>query len=289
MTSVEHVWNAQAELGEGPTWVPSEESVYWLDIMSNRVLRYHIHSGEETEWLFGERITSLSHRLTGGFVATTKNGFVALHFDDCTTQEIHFPAGEPDGNRFNDGKVDASGRYWAGSMDDAQREPTGSLYCLDENLLCSVADDGYIITNGPTFSKDGTLMYHTDSPRQCIYVFDVNAKGQLENKREFLRFSEDMGYPDGMTVDSEDCLWVAQWSGSGVSRFSPEGELLAKLDVPASNVTSCVFAGDDLESLYITTARTGLSDQELAGQPLAGSLFRCRPGVTGLATTSFAG
>jgi len=145
------------------------------------------------------------------------------------------------------------------------------------------------VTNGPAFSRDGGTMYHTDSARQTVYAFDLAEDASASNRRVHLQFGEGDGYPDGMTVDAEDCLWIAFWDGWCVRRFSPAGERLAELRVPAQRPTSCAFGGPDLDQLFITTASRDLTAEERAGQPCAGGLFMTSPGVTGLAEPLFAG
>jgi len=186
--------------------------------------------------------------------------------------------------------VDENGRYWAGSMDDGEKLETGSLYRLDGNLTLHKMDENYFITNGPAFSLDGKTMYHTDTARRTIYAFDVSEDGAIANKRVFIELeSEEEGNPDGMTVDSENCIWLSHFAGSRITRYSPEGKALQVIPMPVPNITSCTFAGPDLDTLYITTARHLLSEKEIHKYPLSGSLFACKPGVKGLPTPLFAG
>jgi len=199
---------------------------------------------------------------------------------------------EPDlpGNRFNDGKVDENGRYWAGSMDDGEKLEAGSLYRLDGDLSLHKMDDNYFITNGPAFSLDGNTLYHTDTAKRTIYAFDFSEDGAIANKRVFVKLeAEEEGYPDGMTVDGDNCIWLSHFAGSRITRYSPEGQVLQVIPMPVPNITSCTFAGSDLDTLYITTARHLLSEEEIYKYPLSGSLFACKPGVKGLQTPFFAG
>ena len=186
---------------------------------------------------------------------------------------------EPDrpGNRLNDGKADARGRLWVGSMDDAEEAPAGSLYRIDPDGAVSRVDEGYTVANGPALSPDGRTIYHTDSAARTVYAFDVGRDGSLSGKRAHIRFSEGDGYPDGMTCDAEGGLWIAHWDGGRVSRFLPDGRLDRAIPLPVSRVTSCVFAGPDLDRLFVTTASHGRPEE-----PLAGALFECAPGVRGL-------
>ena len=227
----------------------------------------------------------------GGFVGTTNDGFVVINFENLSADPIQLPEADIPGNRFNDGKVDSNGRYWAGTMDLEQQSESGALYRLDPDLSVSKCDDDYIICNGPTFNLDNTVIYHTDSIKRIVYALDMNPNGGLSNKRVFTRFTkDDEGVPDGMTVDCEDCIWVAHFGGARLTRYSPAGEILQVVPLPAPNITSCTFAGADLDTLFITSASTAMSEADLATYPLAGSFFSYKPGVTGTPTARlFAG
>jgi sugar lactone lactonase YvrE len=174
-------------------------------------------------------------------------------------------------------------------MDDAQEQATGTLYRIDPDLGCTAIDNSYKITNGPAFSPDGRTMYHNDSALQVTYAYDLEADGSAGNRREFARYGGADGHPDGMTVDSEGCLWIAFWGGWCVRRFSPQGECIATIDVPVEQPSSCTFGGENLDRLYITSASIGLDEEVLAMQPNAGGLFMTIPGVRGLAERAFGG
>jgi sugar lactone lactonase YvrE len=158
-----------------------------------------------------------------------------------------------------------------------------------EDLSWVAVDAGYKVTNGPAFSPDGKRMYHNDSARQVTYVFDIDEAGNAANRRTFLQFGEGDGYPDGMTVDAEACLWIAFWDGGCVRRYSPDGELLRTVEMPVSRPTSCAFGGSGLDRLYVTSARIGLDETALGMQPNAGGLFLVTPGVQGIADVPFGG
>ena len=290
MKNVQTVWEIRAVLGEGPLWVEAENAVYWVDIMSNKVHRYALADGVKTTWTFDFAVTSLNPRRDGGFIGTIYDGFAYIDFDVLSAAPIALPEADMPGNRFNDGKVDNSGRYWAGTMDIEQVGESGSLYRLDPDLSAQQVDTDYIICNGPTFNLDNTIIYHTDSIKRTIYALDIADDGSLSNKRVFTQFTQDdEGVPDGMTVDSEDCIWVAHFGGARLTRYSPAGEILEVVPLPAPNITSCAFAGVELDTLYITSASTFMSDEDLAQYPLAGSLFSYQPGVKGTPTPLFAG
>ncbi len=288
------IWDAKATLGEGPVWVARENSVYWVDIKSNSLFCHSLDgSSVQQTWQLPEQLTSLVPRKGGGFIGTTRHSFATVVINQARSEVflsmIDSPTPEASHNRFNDGKTDPAGRFWAGSMDDDEQLATGHLYYLDHNRKVTLKDSDYIITNGPAFSPDGSTMYHTDTLSKLIYSFDLSPEGDTTNKKEFIRLSGDEGYPDGMTVDSEGCLWVCLFDGWGINRYSPDGQLIDFIDMPVANITSCTFAGKNLDQLFITTATKGLSKQALIDQPLAGGLFHYQPGVTGLPTPLFNG
>lgn len=174
-------------------------------------------------------------------------------------------------------------------MDDAEVEESGSLYRFDGDLHCRRFDERYKITNGPAFSRDGRTLYHADSARGFVYRFALDEEGTPGERQIFLRFAEADGFPDGMTVDTEDCLWIAFWDGWCLRRFSPEGAPIDEIDMPVQRPTSCTFGGPALDHLFITSASIGLSELELATQPFAGRLFVVEPGCRGIADHLFAG
>ena len=193
------------------------------------------------------------------------------------------------GNRFNDGKVDRRGRFWAGTMDDSEREASGTLYCVGPDFAWTAVDRDYKVTNGPAFSPAGDVMYHNDSARQVTYAFDLDVNGKASNRRTFLQFGPGDGYPDGMTVDAEGCLWIAFWDGWCVRRYSPEAQWIETIRMPVQRPTSCAFGGRDLDRLYVTSAGVDLDEDALNMQPNAGGLFMLVPGVRGLADVPYDG
>lgn len=274
-------------LGEGPVWVASEGALYWVDIKGQRLFCWTEATGETESWTPPFQIASLAPAAGGGFIAGTAQGFAFVDPRAGRYDVIVRPAGEPNGNRFNDGKLDRQGRFWAGTMDDAEVAATGVLYRFLAGHEPAAIDTGYRVTNGPAFSADGRCMYHTDSALQTIFRFELDDDGNATRKQLFAQFGEGDGYPDGMTVDAEDCLWVAFWDGWCLRRLAPSGEQLAEIGVPVGRPTSCTFGGTDFSTLFVTSARVNLSDAELAKQPLAGSVFAFEPGCRGIADTSF--
>jgi sugar lactone lactonase YvrE len=282
------VADVSAVLGEGPVWVPGEGALYWVDIKGRKIFRLD-DAGALQQWDTPFRIASLAPRRGGGFLSGTDRGFAEIDLAAGRFEPFFHPEADRPDNRFNDGKLDREGRFWAGTMDDTEQQSTGALYRLDSDRRCSRWDEGYSVTNGPAFSVDGRRMYHNDSGRQTTYVFDLDADGTPSNRRTFAQYGAGDGYPDGMTVDAEDCLWIAFWDGWCVRRFSPAGECLATIGVPVQKPTSLAFGGAALDRLYMTSASIGLSDADKADQPCAGGLFMLDSGTTGLADTPFDG
>jgi len=286
--SVECVADVHAVLGEGPVWVERERALYWVDIKGNKVFRLEA-DGKLTQWETPLRVGSLAPRARGGFIGGTEDGIAEIDLDQERFEVIAEPDAHLPDNRFNDGKVDRRGRFWAGSMDDTEKASTGTLYVVDASLEPAAVDSEYKVTNGPAFSPAGDIMYHNDSARQVTYAFDIDSSGAASNRRVFMQFGPGDGYPDGMTVDSEGCLWIAFWDGWAVRRFSASGEWLQTVRMPVSRPTSCAFGGIDLDQLYVTSASIGLEEEALKMQPNAGGLFMVKPGVRGLADLPFAG
>jgi sugar lactone lactonase YvrE len=269
-------------------WVAREAALYWVDIKGRKVFSLN-EAGERKEWPTPLRVGSLAPLSSGGFIAGTEDGIAMIDLDAGRFEVVARPEEHLPNNRFNDGKVDRRGGFWAGSMDDLEREASGTLYRIDASFECAVVDQNYKVTNGPAFSPDGRLMYHNDSALQVTYVFDLDDEGNATGRRQFLQFQDGDGYPDGMTVDSEGCLWIAFWDGWCVRRFSADGEWLQTIEVPVARPTSCAFGGADLDRLYITSASIGIDQDALAMQPNAGGLFMVSPGVRGIADLPFAG
>lgn len=288
VSAIRLVADVKAQLGEGPLWVARDAALYWVDIKGYRILK--LDDSGIREWSTKVRVGSLAMRATGGFVAGTDAGLATVELDEeARFTSIDSPEADIPQNRFNDGKVDRQGRFWAGTMDDTERASLGALYRIDADLRWTTQDEGYAVTNGPAFNRAGDVMYHSDSGRRTVYRFSVAADGTLGERQMFAHFTGAEGYPDGMTVDAEDCLWIAFWDGWAVRRFSPAGEQLDMIEVPVQRPTSVAFGGSALDRLYITSARIGLDAAALAAQPSAGGLFMCEPGVAGIPETPFAG
>ena len=287
-SNVQCVADVHAVLGEGPVWVEREGALYWVDIEGRKIFRLR-PDGERDEWPTPLRVGSIAPRSSGGFIAGTDRGIAVIELNSGTFEIIHHPEDHLPGNRFNDGKVDRRGRFWAGTMDDSQRAAQGSLYRIDADYRCTRFDEQYRITNGPAFSPEGDRMYHNDSARRVTYVFELDGEGNPGERRLFAQYGGKDGHPDGMTVDSEGHLWIAFWGGWCIRRYSPDGRCVGTIEVPVEQPSSCAFGGSEMDRLYISSARTGLDEAALELQPQAGGLFVAAPGVRGIAELPFAG
>lgn len=279
------ICDIRCELGEGPLWSARENAVYWVDILGAMLHRFSLADGSTDSWTMPGKIGwVVERRDKPGFIAGLQSGFHVVRLAPFECTPLVDPEPEHPGNRLNDAKVDHLGRIWAGTMDCDVREPTGSLYCLDSRFEVTKQDGGYLVANGPAFDTARRCCYHNDTGRGIVYRFDMRPSGELCNKREFIRFSREPGFPDGMTVDAEGGLWIAHWDGGRVTRFLPDGAAERHITLPASRVTSCTFGGENLDRLFVTTAA-----QDRPGEPQAGMLFEVEPGVGGLPPNQFAG
>lgn len=285
--TVECIAAVGAVLGEGPIWDSRDQALWWVDIKGRKLFRWA--DGDLSQWDTPMCVGSLLPRASGGFIAGTDAGVVAIDPAADRFEILFHPEADRTTNRFNDGKVDRSGRLWFGTMDDAEKDATGAIYRVGADLVCARLGDGFRVPNGPAFSPDGATMYFNDSALQRTFAFPLHDDGSLGERRLFAQFGDGDGYPDGMTVDCEGCLWIAFWDSWCVRRFSDRGELLTELPMPVARPTSVAFGGASLDRLFITSASIGLSENDRAMQPNAGGLFMTSPGVTGLAERSFAG
>ena len=283
------VHQAGALLGEAPVWVASEQALFWLDVKGCQIHRYDPVTGACRSIRTPFRVGSLAPRAGGGFVGGSERGFVLIDEALSRFDVIAHPEPELPGNRFNDGKVDPQGRFWAGTMDDAEEASTGALYRLDPTLQWSRQDAGYRVPNGPAFSPDGSVLYHTDSPARTVYRYELSPEGELRGKTVFARFGAEHGHPDGMTTDAEGNLLIAFWDGWCIRKVSPSGEVIQAIVLPVQRPTSCAFGGEQHDILFVTSARIDLSEAELEKQPQAGHLFSITGAGRGMPAPVFAG
>jgi len=285
---IELVLDAKAELGEGAIWDDARALLYWVDIVGCSAHVYDPASNSDRAIDIGELVGTVVPRASGGLMLALEHGFAHLELPSGKLDRICDPERGVSTNRFNDGKCDPAGRFWAGTMGKAG---SGRLYCLFPDLTAKVMLEGVTTSNGIAWDLDAKTMYYIDTPTQKVDAFDYDLDtGAISNRRTVVTVPGDMGHPDGMTVDAEGKLWVAHWDGWHVHRWDPKGgELMESIPVPAARATSCAFGGPDLDELYITTARAGIDDSALGEQPHAGGLFRARPGVRGVEAFAFAG
>ena len=295
MSQVEQVLNITNILGEGPLWVPDEKALYWVDIDTRQVFRYYPATNNHDQFTFHFSVTVLGMRAKGGFVLAHTNGFAFWKPQPGEEIQALKPVTDPEANipdnRFNDGAVDRQGRFWAGTMNMVDSfTPTGSLYRLDPDRSVHKMETGVNISNGCAWSPDNETMYFTPTGDRIIWAYDFDPDaGSISNRRIFVEIPKEDGYPDGHTVDSQGCLWTALWGGSKISCYDPDGKKLREIPIPAAQVTRPAFGGENLDELYITSAWTGLSQQERAEQPQAGGLFRVKVDVAGLPEPKFTG
>ncbi|MDD3243524.1 MAG: SMP-30/gluconolactonase/LRE family protein [Eubacteriales bacterium] len=278
----------RAVTGEGPVWDEREGVLYWLDIPTGLVMRWHPDTGENEVRALGGMVGCVALREQGGLVAALQNGVHLLDFDSGALTFLCDPQTARD-TRFNDGKCDPRGDFWAGTMSLVGKPGQGALYRIPadggkpETLISSVS-----ISNGLAWVGD--TFYYTDTPTReiCAYDYD-SATGAIACRRTVVKTAPGEGAPDGFTVDREGRLWVAQWGGSRVCCYDPNtGRKLEEILLPASCVSCCAFGGEAMDELYITTACENFTPAQLEAEPLAGSLFRVKPGAKGLPAGRFA-
>ncbi len=278
----ELVWDAGCELGEGAVWHPRDASLYFVDIHGRELLRWTPEGDGRRRWPMPQKPGWLVPRRRGDWLAGLPQGVAAVTLEpELRVELVHRVHDEGSPMRLNDGKADARGRLWFGSTRDADGDAADAadavLYRLVGAGPPEVVDRGYRVANGPAFSPDGRTLYHTDSAARRIYAFDLARDGSLSNKRVWTEFNRYEGHPDGMTTDADGHLWVAHWGGFRVTqRDARSGRVLRTVVVAAPNVTSVAFGGPALADLYITTARSGVTESALAQSPLAGALFVAR-------------
>lgn len=288
------LWEAGAELGEGALWSPRLQALWWVDILGRRLHQCDAQGQSRRSWQLDEEVSAVAEGRGERLLLALRRGFArfAPFEAEAIPRYLHCPRQELPGNRFNDGKCDPQGRFWAGSMDFDAVAPTGTLYRFDADARCTPQDSGFPVCNGPAWSLDGRTLYFNDTvgARTLSYDFDP-VSGGVSGRRVWREWDRDAeGLPDGMTTDAEGCLWIAHWGGSSVTRHDPVGgELLARIELPVTQVTSCAFGGPQLRTLFITSAAVGLDAAQRAAQPLAGGLFAVDVDVAGLPAAVYGG
>lgn len=277
-------------VGESPLWNPNDKRVYWVDIFGQIIHSYDPHTKEHKTIQLPEIVTSINLSKNTNFVLTLRKKFV--YFDPQLIKSTPITTIEKDlpNNRFNDGKCDRFGRLWAGTINGVKwKEPTGNLYCLHPNGRVESMEKGGICYNGMGWSPDNRTMYVTQSFRYAIYAYDFDfTSGQLTNKRVFASVTENSGgFPDGLTIDAEGFVWSAQCGLGQIVRYDPMGKIERVIKLPVPRTTSCNFGGENLDTLYITSARETMTADQIKKFPLSGSLFALHTNIKGLPDPTF--
>ena len=278
------------ELGEGPVWDAERKTLLWVDIVRRRIHLWEPDAGTHRELEADQPVGAVIPRAAGGAIAAYGQGFAYVDLDDGRIEQF-IDLGLTDPSvRMNDAKCDRKGRLWAGTMSETLAEGAGSLYRLDTDGELSLVVAGVTVSNGLDWSPDNRTMYYIDTLRYGVDVFDFDAEtGSVANRRRLVDIPKHEGLADGLTVDCAGCIWVALCFGGVVRRYTPNGRLDATVRLPVTMATSCTFGGDGYRTLYVTTGRSALSDEERRRQPLAGSVFCTERGAQGLPPTPYGG
>jgi sugar lactone lactonase YvrE len=284
------VLDIKASLGECPVWSVAEQVLYFVDINAPALNRFDPSSGRHTVMPMPESIGCYGLRAAGGFVVALRGGIWLAAPDGSLTRKVADAPYDTASHRFNDGRCDPQGRFWAGTMNERKDASDAELLRLDPDYRLTRLRGGIMTSNGLAFSPDGATMYHTDTPTLTVDAWDFDAAtGTPSNRRTFKRFTAGGGRPDGAAVDRDGCYWIALYGGGRVARLSPAGAIVAEYPVPAMCPTMCAFGGPDLATLYVTSARQRRPDDELARLPATGGIFAMTVDVPGLPEPAFAG
>ena len=279
-----------AQLGEGALWNNRSGELYWVDIEAKRLLIYDPGTDTNRIFQFEMEIGTVVPAAGGRVLVALEDGI--YRFDPATGNRQLLAANpQVAETRFNDGKCDPAGRFWVGTIDRQHTRPLATLFRMGSDYTLQTMKRSVVISNGITWSRDKTRMYYIDTRTQKVVQYNYdNQTGNISQPEDIIIVPPEMGRPDGCTLDAEGMLWIAMWAGGTVTRWRPgTGELLQKMEVPALNVSSVAFGGPDLSTLYITTARTGMTAADNSRYPLAGGLFACKPGVQGIPACFFDG
>lgn len=288
-TPVRCVIPGQDFLGEGPYWDAGENRLHWVDILAPALVTGDPARGERQATAMPELVSAVIPRRAGGMICATESGIKCIEPDGSLSR---FSPVEEDlpGNRLNDAKCDSQGRLWVGSLSIDTTPGKGALWRVDPDGSAHKMDSGFQVSNGIGWSPDDRLMYFADSGARTIWVYDFDAaRGEISNRRVFVRLDSATGSPDGLAVDTEGGIWSAIWDGWNVTRFLPDGSVDRMVSLPVPRPTSVAFGGADLDTLFVTTARIRLSAPLLAEAPLSGSVLAFAPGVRGQPVSAFAG
>lgn len=276
-------YQSQARLGEGSIWNYKTAELYWVDIESGLLHIFNPKSKTEKVSSWEQRISTVVPAEDGMLIVAGQNGLYKFDPIRLEKELLIEPPHDSSIMRFNDGKCDPSGRLWLGSMHLDTISKLSALYKVEKMKFAQMLS-GITISNGICWSPDSRTMYYIDTPTHEVKAFDFDqVSGSISNMRVIIEMKDELSSPDGMTIDAEGMLWIAHWHGACVTRWDPQSsKMLCKVEVPAYNVTSCAFGGENLDTLYITSAREEMTEEQKLKFPLAGSLFEIKPGVKGV-------
>ncbi|MFC4736594.1 SMP-30/gluconolactonase/LRE family protein [Bacillus daqingensis] len=282
MSKAELLYDAKALLAEGPFWDEDNQQLIWVDIEGKNV-HFLDPLGENETHSFDQRVGCAVRSISGDIYAGLDHGFYRYDPESGELHSIYDPEEDKPGNRFNDGKCDPKGRFFAGTMVLEGEDGDAALYCLNGGRTVSTVLTGATVSNGMAWDERKEVFYYIDTPTHEIRRYPYNFEdGTLGEPDVVYTAPDDGGHPDGMTIDEEGKLWVAFFDGGCVRRICPdEQQVLETVEVAATNVTSCCFGGKNMDELFITTGREGRTDEELEQEPHAGGIFKYRPGVSG--------
>jgi len=281
------VWKNRSLLGEGTLWVPTLNSILFVDIKEKKIFILNTKTKKKKIFKVNKEIGFISHIKKNIFILGLKSEIRIINLINKKVLYSIKVESNKKYNRLNDGKTDPIGRLWFGTMDNLERKKSsGSLYCLNNKLKLHKIDSKYFITNGPAFLNKNNF-YHTDTKKKIIYKIRINNNLKILKKKLFLKFRRADGSPDGMTTDAKNNLWVCHYAGGCISVYNLKGKRIHKISLPAKNITNCTFGGRKNNKLYISTARKGLKSQDLKKYPLSGSLFKVKVNLKGKICKSF--
>ena len=285
-SKIKCAWKTKLLLGEGTLWVSKLNSIFFVDIKKKKILILNIKTNKKKILKVNKEIGFVAHIKENIFILGLKSEIRIINLKNLKNlYSLKIELDKPN-NRINDGKTDPMGRLWFGTMDNLEKEQSGSLYCLDDSLKLRKVDDKYFITNGPAFLNKNNF-YHADSKKKIIYKIKINNKFQIIKKNIFVKFKKEEGSPDGMTTDIKNNLWVCHYRGARISVYNLKGHKIHQIYLPAKNITNCTFGGIKNDELFISTARKDMSSEELKKYPLSGSLFRVKTNIKGTKTIPF--
>ncbi|WP_198439693.1 SMP-30/gluconolactonase/LRE family protein [Pareuzebyella sediminis] len=285
----ELVLDTKSILGEGPVWDWKKQTLFWVDIEGQKLHRLSPTPQNHTEWVLDAMVGAAVPMKEGKLLLAMESGLVSFDLESEVLTTLHVLENTDQSIRFNDGKVGPDGDFWVGTMDKGCAPKRGNFYRVDTDFNATLQIPKTSVSNGMAWSSDKKTLYYIDSPTFEVRAFDFK-NGGISNAKVAIHVPKDYGSPDGMCIDAEGMLWIAHWGGLCVRCWNPEtGEVLEVVKVDAPHVTSCCFGGKDLDTLYITTARSGLNEKQLLKYPLSGGLFSHRPKVKGAPITHFKG